>query len=224
MHIFVEWKEEVAALLRNGDGGMKERFRGVKFDDVEFQVWIPSGNAGQIGSVLKYLDVSFRWSLSIASEFSQAGEHQEWKGSSLHPFPVCLTGGGLRIVEANAGSFWSKLKASYDATSQGTRDLAAIVALFGALTGIHPLAPDQPPAPPPVGCEQLTLPSIESDVFNPFREAGPGGYTVRVVCTPSDGKPFYLEWSMERKPIVDDTAHVHAVQVLMNQASRWTGP
>lgn len=217
MQIFMEWKE-VTAALQNSDPTLRKKLRGLKFDDVEFEVWIPSGNAGQIGSVLKYLDVSFRWSLSITDEYSHRGEHQEWQGSSLHPFPVSLTGGGLRVVDADAGSFWSKMKASYDAASQGTRDIASILTIFYALTGVHPLASDRPPTPPPDGCERIMLSIIESDAFKPFREAGPGGYTVRATCTPRDGNPFYFEWTMERRLRVDDTSHVHTVQLLMSQS------
>ncbi|MFC8661921.1 hypothetical protein [Streptomyces sp. NPDC057199] len=213
-----EWKE-ITAALGEEVGDLRRRLKGAKFDDIEFQVWIASGNVGQIGSVLKYLDVNFRWSLSIVDEIPLEKGHQEWRGSSLHPFPIYLTGGGLRITDTRVGSFWSKMKVSYDAASQGVRDIAAVLAIFQFLTGYPVLTPDQPHAPPLEGCERVILPITQSEaLIKPFREAGPGGYTVRAICTPQNGERFYFEWTMDRRPVVDDTSHVHAVQLLLNQS------
>ncbi|MEV6543398.1 hypothetical protein [Streptomyces sp. NPDC051665] len=220
MEIFHEddWKT-LSDNVKDVGEDLRRRFPDITLQDIEFQVWVPSGNVGRIGSVLTYLDVSFRWAISIANEISAPGGD----GGNVperHPLPITPGGGGLRILDASVGSpFRSKMKAANDAA---TRCLALphyVLAIFVSLTGAHLLAPQEqaPPALPP-GCERVMaqLPAPDA-LLKAFRDAGPGGYTVRATCTE---KGFFIQWGMERKATSNDLAQVRDVQLLRYKAPR----
>ncbi|GAA2803658.1 hypothetical protein [Streptomyces showdoensis] len=217
MHIFTseDWKN-LSEDLNSAGGRIDERFSGIALSDIEFHLWIPSGNSGRIGRILSYLDLSFRWSLSIANEISSGREWHSEPSGTLHPFPLFSAGGGLRLETSEAGSFRAKLKAANDVAVQCLAVPSLVVTLFVGLTGIELLAPDSTTPPAPPACERVVSQLGGSERWlRPFREASPGGYTMRAICVQENGEGFYFEWGMERRMTAGDSSHVHDVQVLM---------
>ncbi|WP_327666903.1 hypothetical protein OHN37_16305 [Streptomyces sp. NBC_00485] len=223
MEIFHEddWKS-LSDNVRNMGDELSRRFPGITLSDIEFQVWIPSGNIGRIGSVLTYLDVSFRWAISIANEISAAGGNSS-DLMERHPLPISAYGGGLRLQDVGLNSpFWAKMKAANDAA---TRCLAVphyLLAIFVSLTGVHQLAShENTPPPPPPSCERVLaqLPGTDA-LLKSFRDAGPGGYSLRITCRDKNGTDMSIDWGMERKATSNDLAQVRDVQLLRYKAPR----